>query len=1245
MKKRISLLALLFFGSSLIFSTIAQVAMECDPANALPVTQGDLFLNYGSTVDAYSIKNRSNYTLGQAAVGFGVSQSHNSQMGFWAQFLIPPLSPNVIASQGELLDRIQISWTVKPLGAQPTEGFKIYRDGVFLGLVDNNTYNYNDFDVIAGKTYVYEVRGVNFYGDGPAGTAIGFQVPNGVVTGWVHTINDSPVPDAMVTLMPMQGFSAQFDGQADGAFWYNDSMGVNPMLPPIGNDWSMTFWMKTELSGSNASLLKMAPIPLFFRAINSSSGQEGIEIASSGTGQASLTGAFPDNTKNDWHHIALTYDGSAARGRLYIDGLIKDLGHMDALQTVDSLFLGSRTGMAGWKGKLDELRVYHKRLDEIELSEIMEGTASSQTPGLQYYWKFDEGQGLKSFDIMRRKELFLCSAAFDASRAPVRTAGKTNSEGYYRIESASYGTGTTFLAEPTKHFYKHRSTSLVRSEMDYDSIPNFSLTPQATLELWVNSAGPDGIQCLLSKRWDSWDFRLMLDSFNNIKCYLNGIEALAGPLGVGFQHLAITIDSSASGTLINVYQNGTALGTQMTFPTYTGNWSDDMQAWVLGARPSGMGPMNNNVGTIDNFGGLMDEFAVYDGILSAFDIQYHAEHSRDMKESGLRVYFALDEGNGDELYNSGSLFLPIGTNKGGDWSPLAANQSTTPHVFTPGTRQVTLNPSITSVDQVDFTDRSTVAVSGYVRYANTECFAQNVEILVNGETYNPIILTDSTGKFLIEMDPGTSAKLTPKLKDHQFEPADWFVINITSPRAGILFNDVTTRTMAGLVAGGHCKFPIISIDINDPATYSDCRITASTKDKCYEKTILIDNIDGVYTFENLPPLEFTLAITKHNHPLIYEDFQAQGGKSINLLEGDSLGIEFIYIAPPQLEVSGFEMFTKTACPGMPIVIDKGIVVGLDIKVFEQYGSTDDPADRCFLDSALLSINNTFDMAYDFTTPLDTFYTGGGFMYLFVADHPNEFDPYEQIIEIVADDLGRKSDPYTNKAIITGTLVGEAKFTTQLPVIPSFILRDPPGDGSTAYMEAGTKNCNSLQFEDALGGGPYYSLDNTMGVMLELTIPLIGTHLTSAITTSDIYEVETAFTYTNKSTMEYCVTNKERISTDGGDLIVGGATLLDNTANDTLAGNDIYVGIGFNVIFSDSKEITFDTMACLVSLENVVTASPDTFITNYKYSEWNLENHVIRYLDTLIANGIDQDSINTRSKRSWEAYIELNKLLK
>lgn len=128
-----------------------------------------------------------------------------------------------------------------------------------------------------------------------------------------------------------------------------------------------------------------------------------------------------------------------------------------------------------------------------------------------------------------------------------------------------------------------------------------------------------------------------------------------------------------------------------------------------------------------------------------------------------------------------------------------------------------------------------------------------------------------------------------------------------------------------------------------------------------------------------------------------------------------------------------------------------------------------------------------------------------------------------------------------------------------------------------------------------GGGPYFASKVSTGFNVSLTIPLIGTEIASEAVVGPENELTTSFTYKDKNSLEFCVTNNERIATDDSDLIVGGATLLDNTSNDTLAGNDVYVGIGFNVIFSDSKEVTFDDMACSVNVDNVVTASPDTLL--------------------------------------------------
>jgi hypothetical protein len=1252
MFKRLLTRAMLLVCGSMAIPALAQQVqqdLQCTFVDQ-PVVKGDIFINYGSVTDAYSVRNRSNISLGEPAISNGVlSLKHVGQFGFWSRFYVPPIGPIVTATQGELLDRIQISWEPNPLGAQATDGFKLYRDSIYLALVDSKTRNYNDVNVIAGQAYTYEVRGINAYGEGSPGKAVGFQVPNGTVTGWVQTPSGSPVPDVNVALTPLQGFSARF-GPTGGAFAYSNKGGADTLIPLNNGEWTLSFWVKTTQADTNAGIISLHPFPIYFRPMASAGGEEGIEVAQTATSTALLTGQFPDSSKNDWNHVAFTMDDND-NGRLYINGTLVGLSPVPPVESAEELRIGARTEAPGtWTGYLDELRVYHRGLDELDFGEVMMGTASSQTPNLKYYWKMDEQLGTGSFDILKRNKLYFCDAAFDTTRPMVRTMGKTNQQGYYRIESASYGTGITFLAEPMKDFYMYRALKFTRDSMHYAELPNFSLTPKATLEMWVNSAGPDGEQCLLSKQWPGNEFRLLLrqNGINNhIWFYLNGQEHDFGPLGIGYQHLAFAIDSS-SGT-VTAYNNGIALGSRV-FTGVTGNWSDPNNDWLLGARTSGMGQT-------DHYGGLIDEVALYDTTLSAARILDHVQNGRDMTETGLRVYFALDEGNGNILTNSGSTLLPFDTIFGAEWTPFVARQKTEPHEFTPNTRQVTLNPSVTSVDQVDFTDRSLIPVSGYVRYANTECFAEGVEILVNNGRFNPPIFTDSTGRFVIDFDPGTTATLTPEFKGkpqdggHEFAPAFWKVTKVNQPIAGIVFNDVTTRRITGRIAGGLCLKSIIA----DSTT--DCRIKVSTRDGCFEWEQVVADPDGFFEFNPLPPLEVTIAITKHNIKTIYDDFQIQGGRTIDLTERDSTGGNFIYIAPPSVGIEGFENY-YSACKdsmgnilppildidGNPMVIvEKGQTVQLAIRVYEQYGVTPggmsvDEADRCLLDSAILSIDNTFDRNYDFLEPLVDTMRNKKYNYNFFADNPNPDPPYLQIMQVTADVEGRKGT-FIRKALIQGIIQGEKKFTSSTPVVPNFVLRDPPGDGSYAYIEKGETICNTLRIAEGEGDGNFFHLDNTAGVNTEITSPYTPSVIIKAQSGAR-EEFERRMIQTSKKSMEYCMTANERISTDDGDLVVGGKSSFDG-GETIVAGNDVYIGTAFNFIISDAKYLRFNDTTCSVELDVVTTVGPDSFATTFIYSEWNIENNVIRYLDSLIQDGQDSDGKHAKAKERWLNFIKLN----
>ncbi len=1221
-------LLFLFISAACALPLSAQVT--CGPEAAIDTSgfSGTAFFNYGSKARLSSQKNKMALAVGQTFVGYLDGLEQTSSLGFYARYLLPPFALALTATQGDLLDRIQLTWEIDALGPSPNDGFNIYRDGVFLANVGNNIRTYNDFNVIAGIAYNYEVRGINLYGEGSPGRAIGFQVPNGTVTGWVQTGSGSPVPDVLVALTPLQGFSAKF-GPTDGAFAEQDTTTM-PFLPASGADWTLAFWIKTDSATADAGVVALAPFPLHFRAVDSG-GNKGVEVATSETGAPFLSATFPDSTKHGWHHIALTYEGG--QGRLYLDGVLIGLAPMNLLPAADELNFGSRTGLGGWSGCLDEVRIYDRRLDELDLGEVMMGTASSLTPNLTHYWKFDEEKGSKSFDILKRHRLYLCGSTFKLDRPNVRTMGKTNQDGYYRIESASYGTGTTFLAEPMKDFYLYRALKFVRSEEDYAELPDFSVTPRATLELWVNSAGPDGEQCVISKRWPGNDFRLLLKQnglMSELWFYLNGQEHNFGDLGMGYQHLAFTLDTTTTDNelLVTAYKNGVPLGSH-TFLGITGNWSDTAEPWYLGARPSGMG-------RTDYYGGLIDEVALYDTTLSVPAILDHFQNPRDMQAKGLRVYFGINEGNGNRLNNNGSVLLPFGTNLGADWTPFAARQMTTPHIFTPVTRQVTLNPSVTSVDQVDFLDRSAIPVTGFVRYKNTDCFAPNVEILVNGASYSPRIYTDSTGKFIIDFDPGTTAELRPVFEDHVFEPQLWTVSNVNSPIAGILFNDMTTRKVSGQVAGGSkpdCKKSIIKAPAGDAQNQGTvCVVEVRSVDGCLVRAITIDNQEGMFEFLELPPLEqMTVAVIEHSDDNIKTAFQVQGGSTVNLTKADTT-IDFTYVAPPEVEISsGLE--PVPGCSPEVIVLDKGEYVTVNIRVKETYIATLSDDGICYLDTANIQIINGFaDMT------LDTAMSGGNLQYKFLVGNPNPSPPYIKTMQVIATSVpAGRIGSLVKQAIVTGVRNKLNTFTTMMPLMPSVILRDPPGDGSSSYIEKTEKVCKTTELSMEVETGVSGSVEIEVAPTIVFVVAPFGVGKVITVDPDFQANIETEVTYqkVTSNSFQTCVSFNNKISTSDGGLIVGGER-----------GGDLYVGEAINLIFGFADKVSFDT--CTVDVKQIVEVQPGNFATTFIYSEFNIKNNVIRYLGALAADpNSDSASVAnyTESISRWEAIIARNDTLK
>ena len=1149
---------------------------------------GEVFFNYGSMSNAFNSTSRTSFTIGQPIIGTNFGQDFTGGFGFWTRFLLPPNAPVVVASEGDLEDRVQVDWKPDPLSPPASGGFNVYRNGALLAHVDPDTRSFIDFNVLAGKFYTYEVAGVNNFGEGYKGSTLGFLNPNGVVTGQVKTFSNNPVPGATVTLSPTIGRAIEFDGS---------SMLFAPYVPSLSpSQFTVSCWVKLGDGNDDSGILDLgSSIGKNWWLHTTGAGTKGVAFSiGNGVGSTTtLSHEFAATTANDWHYVAASYNGSSLL--LYVDGelITTAVGSMqtDAM----TFFMGNRgDGLGNLIGKIDEVRIYDRQLAQTELQMFMNRTVAANAQGLQAYWKFDEGVGTKGFDQTTNKiKSYLCGAIWSSDKPNVVNAGITDETGFYEIAGINYGGGTTFTAKPSKNFYFNQSLEFNAANQNHADLTNFALHDSASLTVTMKAFDFSGNQAILSKADAGGNNQFLLALNNgNLELTIGSETHNIGLVGMGFHHVVMNFETTGGPLNADFFIDGTPAGS-FTF-TPVSDWSG--LPWKLGAKANGA------TGHSNHFTGLIDEVAFFDVFLPLPDIQAFANIGTDVVHPNLVNYFNLNEGEGTALHDMGTSLSGNGNTHGTGWSTVAAISKVSPHEFTPSSRLTTLNPSNTSVDQVDFTDQSTIPVTGYVRFDGTACFQKKVEILVNGAPNVPQVYTDADGKFSIDFEPGKTVVLTPKFENHTFYPAFWELEKIATPVSGILFRNQTTRKVVGQLAGGHCRKSVI------PAG-AIVKVKVATLNGCYEQVQTLTS-NGKFVFNGVPADSVTVAVIEHSNPVIYTYFQNLGGATLDLrAQGDTT--DFIYFAPPILEVTALD----TNICGDPVLNQAG-TYNTTIKVFEQYDGG-----KCYLDTAMLTIDNDIADLSQF----DTVMTEGQFKYKFKAGAPNIVSPYLKTLQVTAEAHDELTS-VTLSAAVLGRRPRVSTFASTSPEIPTLILRDPPGDASSAFMEKGETTCQtwaySASYNEGLGGSANLSLGADLTTSLGL-----GAEVELEINATANVGTSTTTSYTNLTTNEAqtCITTTEVISTGDNDVLVG-----------SNLGGDVYMGGAINYIFGITDELKLDSANCGLFLDKGLFVFPNGFGTTFVYTEHHILNVVIPNL-ILIGD-------NTSAQR-WQEIVNLNTQLK
>lgn len=1193
MKKRIQFILWVWFIVFSFQKTIAQTDTLCDPNENIKIF-GDLYFNYGSITNSYSAFNRSNMVIGQPLVSPQnmISQQIQAGFGMYSPWYLPPQPPQLLASQGNFKDRIKISWNVNPLSPAAL-GFILYRDGSFLADLGENIREFLDFNTQAGEYYEYSIVAKNIFGTGSSSKYVGFVNPNGVVSGKVETNSGNSVPGVEVRLTPLTGNSMAFDGVNDElCVTYNDEFPTDKFtvsayvkLGDVNNeggiiDWGSTinknWWITTTPSGE--------PKGYVFHIGN-------------GSGSDSLKYYLPDLPTNpfnvtDWHQVTMVYNGAAMS--VMVDGEFIGTKPASIVREKNYLNIGSKIGNDGFfKGKIDDIRVYNRPLTQTEVNNTKNRSVSKSEVGLISYWKMDEGIGVKVFDnttVPTNANIY--GATFSSDKPEVYSAGVTDVTGYYVIDGINYSQNEGFRATPIKNFEFNSALEFNAAEKSYGNLTDYDMPDTSTVELLFYPFDLKSRQTVLSKG------NLYEAYIDNGKLFLNlnGTTTDLGTIRAKYYHLAVALDNTAGSA--KIYLEGELKGT-VSF-SGTSNWKTG-NPWLLATN-------STNAATGNFYTGLVDEFIIYKTALPQNTIQEHfvVGLPKDSTTALQWSYFDLNEGTDTKVYDYAAINFGAATPREGSilkasWSNNARRKETKLHEFEPNVRVVDLNTSNTAVGSIDFRDVSTVNVSGYIRFANTFCFEEDIEIKVNGQPHFPPIFTDKEGKWSADFEPGKTLKLTAEYKDHVFTPSFFEIRKIQAPKAGVVFLDNTKRTIRGQVAGNDlCRKSIIP----DRARVV---VKVATLDGCFEKTDTLRNPDGKFIFSDLPARAFRVSIVEHSNSTIYNYFQQKGGIEVDLRDVTADTTDFIYVAPPNVEISK-PMVNKCNIP----LMNQATSYKTTIKVFETYDGG-----KCYLPDAYLSITNAIADA----DPFEATMTNGKYEYEYKAGIPNLLAPHKKLMQVVAEVNGVTAQD-TITAVVLGKKARAATFTSKSPEFPFLVLRDPPGDQSTATLEKNVTNCFTMAINGSYGQSFENSLTFSAGSEVTTSVG-VGAETELTIERKADFGVTTSFGYKvgANASFQTCLTNTETYST---------STDLQGEAG------DLYAGFAINFTYGVSDVLKYDDLTCQFKKEQDVNVSPKDFATTYIYSDFQIRNDVIPSLKAL---GKDEDAKN------WQKILDENKDLK
>lgn len=670
------------------------------------------------------------------------------------------------------------------------------------------------------------------------------------------------------------------------------------------------------------------------------------------------------------------------------------------------------------------------------------------------------------------------------------------------------------------------------------------------------------------------------------------------------------------------------------------------------------------------FGGQLDEVRIWKLGRSQADIQATMSQPLTGSEAGLLGYWPLDEGVSSAITdlaagahyglidggaywteNSAPVNFCATTDLQGNYvlANLRYGAETTFKVtpsqgvrrFEPAFKTITLSTGNPVQNEVGFIDVSSFTVSGFVKFREFaglphNCFVENVEILVDDVIAGT---TDKNGKFAVSVELGDHT-LKARLKDHTFDPAQ-IPLPVFSDISGINITDTQTRTLSGRISGG-CNIDIGTATL-EIFTDSGCLTTQIQASGNY-RILLPPQKYFVRLKDIAPPAGLDKAA-------ILKFFDNIGGREVDLT-GANGTLDFIYRAPLLVNIEGLP---ATGCanltlpggaqiPAVPVLKQgEDTNVPLTIRVYENYGG----GNLCPVDSGTVTIFD--EISNQEGNPVVLTVKNGQAVYRTFASTPNlaagrvdaqgNNRSFQKALSVVAEVKGQAPVTAIQWVIVQGHVAPEgSKFisATSTP-LPLFVLRDPPGDGSYAFLEQGQSTCTTISYDiGATGGSSGLKFEGKFGIDKNFWIGVgAGTSVNvkgKAIVNESLTMGQTV---TKDRRTQVCLSTTKNYSTSANPDFIG-------------ENGDVFIGAAMNYIFAEVGVIEIEN--CSVVQSKAVGFQPDGFNTTFAFTHQYIESTLIPELDALAAYygglGItDSAAIFIAYRDEWQKTLDANRDLK